>query len=45
MSDADWKNAVSDANKAYRTARKVRSLVRKGKRTATKLKKNKEESE
>ncbi len=39
MSDSDWKDALSDAKKAYRTAKRIKTLARKGKREADSLKK------
>ena len=39
MSDADWEGAIKDARKAYRTAKRIKTLVRKGKREADNLKK------
>lgn len=39
MTDADWKDAVKDAKKAYRSAKRIKTLVRKGKREADSLKK------
>ena len=39
MSDSDLKSTLSDAKKAYRTAKRIKTLVRKGKREADSLKK------
>lgn len=39
MSDGDLKSTIKDARKAYRSAKRIKSLVRKGKREAESLKK------
>ncbi len=39
MSDGDLKSTIKDARKAYRSAKRIRTLVRKGKREADSLKK------
>lgn len=39
MTETDLKDAIKDAKKAYRTAKRIKTLVRKGKREADSMKK------
>ncbi len=39
MTGSDLKSTLSDAKRAYRTAKRIKALVRKGKREADSLKK------